>query len=163
MGVNMNPSLPSPIQMKEHRPRTGLFGWIAIGSVSAVISWSYLLYWRQMFNPALTFFSAFFFIFPLAGLAHYGLSRWMELMTTLSPSRCRRFNLISQAVFVSLLIMNLFGIFSRSVTLGSLFGYLSINLILIPPFRRSPEKIRLRRGIFMDIGCALLLVSLVFV
>jgi len=163
MGVNVNPDLPSPVQMKEHRPRSGLPGWLVIGSVSAVISWSYLLYWRQIFNPTLTFFSAFFFIFPLVGLAHYGLSRWMELMTSLSPSRCRRFNLISQAAFVPLLVMNLLGNFSRGVTLGSLLGYGLINLILIPLIWRSPEKIRRRRGLFMDIGCALLLVLLVFV
>ena len=159
----MNTDNLSPVRLKPRNPGTGPLGWIVLGSVSAVISWSYLLYWRQMFNPALTFLSAFFFIFPLAGLIHLGLSRWMELMTDLSPSRCRRFSLISQAAFAPLLVMNLLGTFSRGVILGSLLGYGLINLILIPLIRRSPEKIRLRRGLFMDIGCALLLVLLVFV
>lgn len=159
----MNTKNSSTVRLESRNSRTGLFGWVVIGAVSAVLAWSYLLYWRQIFNPTLTFFSAFFFIFPLAGLSHLGLSRWMELMTTLSPSRCRRFNLISQSAFAPLLVMNLLGTFSRGVALGSLLGYGLINLILIPLIRRSPEKIRRRRGLFMDIGCGLLLVLLVFV
>ena len=159
----MNENNLSLYRVKSDNRGSGLVGWAVVGAVSVIIAWTYLLYWSQVFHPALTFFSAFFYIFPLAGLAHYGLSRWMESLSTLSLPRCRRFNIISQSVFVPLLIMNLLGVFSRGVTLSCLVGYLFLNLVGIPLIWRSPEKIRRQHGIFMDIGCSLLLVLLVFI
>jgi len=137
--------------------------WTTVGVVSMILSWAYLLYWSQIFHPFLTLLTAFLYIFPLAGLVHLGLSRWMTGLSTISLTRARRFNVFTHLVFLPLLVVDLLGIFSRGVTLSCLAGYLCLNLLVIPIAWRSPEKIRNRRGVFIDLGCSLLLVLLVFI
>jgi membrane protein YfhO len=139
-----------------------LVRWGAVSVGSVVLSLTYLLYWVQVFHPLQTFLIAFLYIFPLMGLAHVGLSRWMVTFTTLSPARARLYNAVSHILFLPLLIPCLSGQFSRGITLSSITGYLILNLLLLPILKRDPDKIRRKQGIFRDVGCCLLLVLLVF-
>ena len=133
----------------------------AVFITAVILSWNYVLFWKQLHHPLLTFVAALLYIVPLVALVQWGMSWLLTAFSSLTGRRARRISALTFVFFVPLIVACARGMFSRRLLLIGAFLYLITNLLFIGIYL-SRSKLSRRRGVFLDIGSILLLTGLVF-